>query len=352
MVPKKVPASTVSTAKPSADDVALPAVPPRPLKRQPSLSERKPSADLASVNQSRWSESHSVCGNKSIKRNRRSKDETGSRNFLCGCGKSYLSYPALYTHAKTKHNNVFPPGTTNLEKPLPSADKGGHDPGSACGLQRIYTANRAFHIFLKQIPGCFEPRDLPSKYLIENFPCEIFKHLSLYNKLLISVERLRKELIEEFGPGFMRRLDAIIFEINNPRRLSVYGVLALFLMHLFRFVSSGFYRDVVFLAVCLLLFLQQTGWQRVEHLVELDRPDQVSDFCDGSFAEFLPDFVDPFVGHFLGPCLVPGRVVTGPGCLAYFGVGSDRLFWLLGTVKFFCEFLELNRFSRGRLVPL
>jgi len=37
------------------------------------------------------------------KRERRSKDETDDRNYICGCGKSYLSYAALYTHAKTKH---------------------------------------------------------------------------------------------------------------------------------------------------------------------------------------------------------------------------------------------------------
>lgn len=26
------------------------------------------------------------------------------RNFKCPCGKSYLSYPALFTHIKLKHN--------------------------------------------------------------------------------------------------------------------------------------------------------------------------------------------------------------------------------------------------------
>ena len=27
-----------------------------------------------------------------------------SRDFICPCGKSYLSYPALFTHIKQKHN--------------------------------------------------------------------------------------------------------------------------------------------------------------------------------------------------------------------------------------------------------
>ena len=50
------------------------------------------------------------------KRERRSKEEADERNYICGCGKSYLSYAALYTHAKTKHEGIFPDGTTNLQK--------------------------------------------------------------------------------------------------------------------------------------------------------------------------------------------------------------------------------------------
>ena len=50
------------------------------------------------------------------KRERRSKDDNSKRNYICGCGKMYLSYAALYTHAKVKHQSVFPDGTTTLHK--------------------------------------------------------------------------------------------------------------------------------------------------------------------------------------------------------------------------------------------
>lgn len=43
---------------------------------------------------------------------RRAKGDSGDRNYTCGCGKSYLSYPALYTHIKTKHEGVTPAGTS------------------------------------------------------------------------------------------------------------------------------------------------------------------------------------------------------------------------------------------------
>lgn len=43
-------------------------------------------------------------GKKDTKRvRRRTKGQNIGRNFICGCGKQYLSYPALYTHIKTKH---------------------------------------------------------------------------------------------------------------------------------------------------------------------------------------------------------------------------------------------------------
>jgi len=45
------------------------------------------------------------------KRRRSKKDKTG-RVYFCGCGKDYLSYPALYTHIKNKHGGVPPEGTT------------------------------------------------------------------------------------------------------------------------------------------------------------------------------------------------------------------------------------------------
>jgi hypothetical protein len=42
------------------------------------------------------------------KKRRRPRSAAGARNYLCGCGKAYLSYPALYTHVKNKHTGIFP----------------------------------------------------------------------------------------------------------------------------------------------------------------------------------------------------------------------------------------------------
>ena len=40
---------------------------------------------------------------KDSKNQRRKRKDEESRDFLCKCGKSYLSYAAAYTHVKNKH---------------------------------------------------------------------------------------------------------------------------------------------------------------------------------------------------------------------------------------------------------
>jgi len=42
------------------------------------------------------------------RRKRRARDDPMERNYICVCGKRYLSYPALYTHIKNKHQGKAP----------------------------------------------------------------------------------------------------------------------------------------------------------------------------------------------------------------------------------------------------
>ena len=58
-------------------------------------------------------EEHKSQGKQSpTKQKRRTRSDSEHRNYICGCGKSYLSYPALYTHLKQKHEGKMPLGTT------------------------------------------------------------------------------------------------------------------------------------------------------------------------------------------------------------------------------------------------
>lgn len=65
---------------------------------------------------------------KMTRRNRRQKTKVNPEEklFKCGCGKSYLSYAALYTHCKVKHTGIFPEGTIAGEKKKQGRPKVGH----------------------------------------------------------------------------------------------------------------------------------------------------------------------------------------------------------------------------------
>lgn len=76
------------------------------------------------------------------KNKRRSKKDKTGRNFKCGCGKTYLSYPALYTHIKNKHGGENPPGTTLQPQ---SRVKPGRPPKPANSVSKhdgMYSASR------------------------------------------------------------------------------------------------------------------------------------------------------------------------------------------------------------------
>ncbi len=75
---------------------------PSPQMRNPYLAQPQPQMSYAPppaapVNMGQASK---------IKGKRRSKNETEGRNYKCNqCERTYLSYPALYTHIKTKHSS-------------------------------------------------------------------------------------------------------------------------------------------------------------------------------------------------------------------------------------------------------
>ena len=68
---------------------------------------------------------------------RRSKKDRAAREFKCGCGKDYLSFPALYTHIKNKHHGISPPNTE-----LPSQNKARRNAAESAAENPISEAPR------------------------------------------------------------------------------------------------------------------------------------------------------------------------------------------------------------------
>lgn len=67
---------------------------------------------------------------KDSKSARRKRKDPESRDYLCKCGKSYLSYAAAYTHVKNKHeldkdyvDNIKKPEREQLRRGRPKEKK-------------------------------------------------------------------------------------------------------------------------------------------------------------------------------------------------------------------------------------
>ena len=285
------------------------------------------------------------------KRERRSKEVKLQRNYVCGCGKSYLSYAALYTHAKTKHDGVFPEGTATLHKKKQGRPK--RDEWSNLRIsseyQRTYDFNKDFQQFLDKIPGARDQRDKANKNLIEYFPCELFVNQVSYEKLLIKLEQIRKELIEFYGPNFLHQIDIIIFEINNGKKLTCDEVMALFLIYAFRFITKPFYRELVFIMVSYREMLNEGGWARVRELGELGDSDPTKEFCTEITAEYVPDFANKFMLEYFLDCMYGNKLLIDPSKLQFFSLDPLKLLWTILLIKFLCQWLFIHRFTKAKI---
>ena len=55
-------------------------------------------------------------------------------------------------------------------------------------------------------------------------------------------------------------MDIILFEINNSKALNANQIIVLYLIYIFRFVSTEFYRELVFFVISYRDLLNSKGW--------------------------------------------------------------------------------------------
>lgn len=92
--------SSHKLVNPTPTNIGVPSLTPTVVSKDSSTSSGAGTTDL----------------NKSLsfKERRRLQEEMNNReerDYVCGCGKEYMSYAALFTHCKIKHNSTFCPGT-------------------------------------------------------------------------------------------------------------------------------------------------------------------------------------------------------------------------------------------------
>lgn len=306
------------------------------------------------------SEKHNYKFMSKQRRQKKVKPRNQNRDFICGCGKTYLSYAALYTHAKTKHNGTFPIGTISRAKLLSHrngpSNSNTHN-GQNTQAKNVIEYDRAdkflndFKRFLDMVPSTKqEPDDPDEKDVLEDYPLKMFQKCSEFQTLFIKMTAVVIELKVNFGRNYLKQIHFIQKEIGNSNSLSCVDVMALFLLNIFPYINKKFYREMVFYTVAYMKMLNDFGWQKLQEMIgrQIETPED--EFCALQSAELVPDFANQFVSEFIFSCLKgSNRLIVKEGSLKCFGKENGQILVTVMLTKLLCEWLRIYNFSKGEV---
>ena len=216
---------------------------------------------------------------------RRSKNDTEGRTFVCQlCGKSYLSYPALYTHRKQKHNTNLSSGRgRGRPKKDISEQNIERIKFNPCNFNYFQKENRkgetnefkkvildAFN-FLYNIKDDYEKSERNKKRKMKEYN-NINEH-PLFNKFLNDPHN-KNEKIDENENKITD--DVFIYYLN---KVSAY-------------CNEDFFEKILIFVVLFREYVNQVYSNKVENGIEFTTQEKAEDVPDTS-NEFILDFIDP-----------------------------------------------------------
>jgi len=145
-----------------------------------------------------------------IKKTRNTKD--GERNHICGCGKAYKSYPALYLHIQRKHNGETPDNTVKNEttKSKPTVrPHTGRPPRADNDIDNIPKSQEDFEKSQNDLM-LFLGEEISAIY-----PMDAKKDLKdVHNDLVLKLERINPEMSSYYDKEMDKIVKSQINEIN------------------------------------------------------------------------------------------------------------------------------------------
>lgn len=321
----------------------------------------------------RESPASSVAQKKRKTRKRRSKHDKSERNYICGCGKSYLSYAALYTHAKTKHNGNFPDGTTTLNKKKQGRPKkeDSFSTRSYSMLQKRQAYARDFRSFLQMIPGALmqptaasenvglraqfngidneSANEEPSYYnLLECFPDKLtMVEENLLDSIKNYMTSMEKEIIERHGEDFRESMDEVISGYVG-KQINCNSTLALFAIYSSNFVSRDFFPELLIFLGYYRKVLNEKCWERYKENNPGTTFNEMLEYCEEESAEYAPDCSNVFILDYFPKFMKDGPFKDKKE-LKMLGLDSEKLLRVILMIKYLCVWLHINKFSDAKV---
>lgn len=284
------------------------------------------------------------------------KDEKKSKNsekqqfeFKCGCKKVYKSYYALYNHAKTMHGGILPAGSTDLSKVINSKNNAEKEMKVIDLFKKYKIFNTKFLRFLEGIPGSEGIFQTNEKGIVQDFPVDENKENEEKSILFSTLKKLTDEFRRKFGKNYIESIEFIIFEIENKKNFNCFEVLGLFLIYIFKFISSDFYQEICLLIILYLQMLNKKGWKRCLEFVKHFQIPKDETFCLSQSAELIPDFANIFILSYFPNFIKNKQSNKKSRMFIFFGVDPINYLRTVLLVQHISKWVYLSDFSHAEI---
>lgn len=272
------------------------------------------------------------------KKKRRPRSAAGDRNYMCGCGKAYLSYPALYTHVKNKHDGVFPIGS-NAKRKIP---KNGDEESEQLYIPSVERFYQEFDEFTKQLPEAasssrsrFQVEDLRKiqAYKLDSDEQEI-------NSLRAAVQSV---LALEVSPD---KLEAA------KENFSIFQILGYYLTSIHPYCSEKLFKEYALLIIMIIRALNEKGEMFLDKN-DKRKPSQKPEdaqkcFCDSDNINVCAEILNLFIAE-LFPQYFKKLSPEYQASISFLGFEDDNIKNLILMAKYLANWLFNQEFTEYRL---
>lgn len=270
------------------------------------------------------------------------------RNFVCDCGKWYMTRGALVNHHKLKHDGrKTSKESSEVLVNNYSLDKNYSNKCILTVTSRLKIAQfrETMKHHLKIIPQAYSPGDTNP---VADFPHGAFNDNDSSNAFLDHIKRIDK--VDKNDPGLREdKLSELIFETEELRNLDAMGVLALFCYYLAELVNKKFYRECV---IILLDFGLVTESKHSEKTVSESIIPEIEARLVSKIrlrAWQLPEFANEYLMDSYVPLVSSSQVLKDPQQLGFFGLEDVHILRVFLLMYLFCKWLYVYRFTKLKL---
>jgi len=291
---------------------------------------------------------------------RRRRGDAGERNYTCGCGKSYLSYPALYTHIKTKHNGVTPVGTS---QPQTNGKSGRGRPKKEDSAAKIKEEERGEH---------FDNQDAQAaNETVINYLTSLGEKIRYENQAedtnaIVSSTIDSFDLVAKFPVNILTQEDygSVLAELDNICRNKNIGpedldkdtglkktnmnkIFAVFIYCVGRRLTEEFYKEFIFFLMMYRRALNEDGWTIKAEVTQtpVSTTEKRVEYCTINNGEFALDICNDFITEKWNEYL-PQYSLSGFKVLGTDTEGTKNAVFL---TQHFCNWLNAQRYTNSRL---